>query len=214
MTGRPTKIDAIVGHRDNPTGGDPIPITVADRIVTGIQIGMYMEPAIAQAGVAKGTVYGWLHNAGLARIRTLGNDDHPSLTDLERKSIAFSDAVDIANATWEASKLGALEQLERGGTINEIVTEKIGVDADGEEHVIERTIRRETMLPDARVIMWRLTRRFPDRYHTRMELTGPDGGPLALTIEDRAAALSDTLERHLELDAPDDDLLPRRNGQG
>lgn len=193
VAGAPSKIDAIVGTDDKGA-----PITVADRITTyGLGIGLYLEPAIANAGVAKSTVYGWLSVAGKARIRTGGNDSDPSLTAHEQKCIAFSDAVERTAAAWESSKLTVLEQAERGGAELVTITEK----TDGDGNVIERTKRTEILGPDLPTIRWRLTRRFPDRYPAgRVELTGREGGPLELSVADRANALADALEAQQELE--------------
>lgn len=183
--GRPSPIDSTIGDENG------VPITVADRIVRGLRLGNYFEQAAAAAGVHRETAYGWLRVAGKARIRARGRSiDDLALTDHERRCVEFSDAVAAAEAQWEVGTLARLEQLGRGGLTR--THETIRYDADG--NLIDRTVRTETLPPNAQVLEWRLTRRFPERYGQRVERL--DGA--SLTEEEHAAALVDSLDAYLE----------------
>lgn len=191
MTGRPSDIDKIIGHRDDGT-----PITVADKIVGGLRVGAYFETAIAAAGVGKETAYGWLRTAGRLRIKSRGDLTTLDLTDHEQACVRFSDAVAEADAEWELRILGDLERLGRGDIeIGHTTTE-----TDAEGNVTKIVTRTERTLPDTRVLLWRLERRFPDRYGRRVEVTGKDGTPL-LSIDDRAETILENLKANQEAKA-------------
>lgn len=190
--GQPSKIDAIVSHRDDGT-----PITVFDRIVSALRVGQYFEHATAQAGVSKETAYGWLRLAGRLKIEAKGQlVDVAAITAHEARCIEFSDAVAEAESSWEAGALATLERLARGGVkVTKTVTKRDGA-GDGAK-VLEVTTTEEVLAPNAQVIEWRLTRRFPGRYGQRVEITGADGGPLVMSVEDRTDALASQFEAYL-----------------
>jgi hypothetical protein len=186
-TGRPSLIDAVVGCDDEGNA-----ITVADRIVAALCAGNYFEQATAAAGIHKETAYGWLRLAAQIQIRAKGRTlEDLQLSDHERRCVEFSDAVVRAEARWEASALDTLEQLGRGGVT--ATHETLKYDAAG--NLIERTVRTETLPPNAQVIEWRLTRRFPQRYGQHVEVV--DGGAL-LTDDETTSALVESLSAYLE----------------
>lgn len=198
--GRPSPIDAVVGQRE--IDGRFVDITVADRIVEGLQVGNYFEHACAAGGVTKETGYEWLRVAGRALIRARGRD----LADVdfephEVRCIEFSDSVAVAESQWVARANATLEQLARGGLITTHTTIKRGpspgVDEQGNPipgPELERTVRTETHLPNAAVLMWRLEKRFPTMYGNRLELVTPGH---ALTSEERARELVTGIEAFL-----------------
>lgn len=198
--GRPSPIDAIVGQRE--IDGRFVDITVADRIVEGLQVGNYFEHACAAGGVTKETGYEWLRVAGRALIRARGRDlVDVDFEDHERRCIEFSDAVAVAESQWVARANATLEQLARGGLITTHTTIKRGPSPGLDENgdvipgpELERTVRTETHLPNAAVLMWRLEKRFPSLYGNRLELVSPGH---ALTTEERAAELITGIEGFL-----------------
>lgn len=187
MTGRPSKIDQVVAH-----DSDGNPITAHDRIIQALRLGDYLETAAAAAGVTKDSVYHWLRTgadttARQNRATTLGQKFQP--TKFQRQCQAFSDAVARATAEWHLSALTTLEQLARGGRTARTITEK----RDGNGDLVERTVRTEELPPNAQVLEWRLTRRFPHVYSPRVDvaLLGTDDG---WADEDAAAgSLADEL---------------------
>lgn len=192
MAGRPSPIDAIIGTRT--VDGQEVPITVADRIVAALRAGNFLEHAIAASGQSKQTVYDWFKQAGLARIRTQGNPDAPGLTDHERRCMRFLDAVEEAEGIWAVDSNTTHERLGRGGIPQEVET----LEYDDAGAVTKRTVRKSVTLPDAKVIEWRLKHRFPHLYAERLELSGPGGGPIKLSQEERASALLVLVEQFRE----------------
>lgn len=182
--GRTSDIGKVVRVEDDGTQ-----VTVADAIVEGVRVGLYLEPAIAATGVGKTIVYEWMKIAGKVRTRSHGDPDVLELTDHELACCVFLDALESASGMWEKSANVELERLGRGGIAQEVVTIKI--DAEGNEEVTTRTSKT---LPDARVLMWRLERRFPSRYGQRIQLTDKDA--VELSPEERAEALVVSAREH------------------
>lgn len=205
--GRPSTIDAVVGYRD--VDGERVEITIADRIVASLRAGLFLEPAIAGSGAGKETVYGWIREAGRLRKEYRGDFTTAQLTDHQRRCIEFSDAVDEADGLWEVDSNTLLERLGRGGIPQVTTTIKRGpaprgehgeqlFDEEGRElrgAILEETTKTAHTLPDAETLKWRLTRRHPDRYAQRLELSGPGGGPLELSQEERARSLLAQIRR-------------------
>lgn len=178
MAGRPSKIDAQV-IRPNGTV-----TTVAERIVELLASGMYLERAAAEVQVHKATVYGWLAAATQARVgHALGR----RTTRHEQRCLAFSDAVDQAEARHEATSLALLERLARGGIEQKQVTEKyerqmvsrddgtVGYDLV----LVERTERTQQTLPSVAAITWKLTRRYAERWGDRITVDTGDADAAA-----------------------------------
>jgi hypothetical protein len=191
MVGRPSPIDAVIGYRDTPEG--QVEVTVSDRIVAALRAGNYLDPAAAAAGIPVDTVKGWLRLAGRLLIKHRGDTEAATLTAHERRCIAFSHAVEEAEATWEVDANTTHERLARGGLPQVTETIKRGPSPGNGEPgpVLEVQTRTTHTLPDARVIEWRLKHRFPERYSDRIEVSGPGGGPIELSQEERASALAE-----------------------
>lgn len=171
--GRPSKLDAPIVRPDGRT------TTVSERIIDLLGTGMYLERAAAECQVAKSTIYGWLEVASQARVgAALGR----RLRKHELRCVQFSDAVAQAEARHEATALGVLERLGRGGIPVEKVTEKyerqLVVDQEGRTSydlvLIERRVTTEHTLPSVAALTWKLSRRYQERWGDRIEVHGPD----------------------------------------
>lgn len=199
-------MDSIVGQRIEEHDGEQIAVdvTVTDRILASLRSGNYFEQACAQAGIHRQTGYGWLRIGARTyeRVHRLLTT-HDKLTLHEQRCIAFSAAVAQAEAEWEVNANNVLENLGRGGIVQTTVTEKTEPDATapGGFRVIERTTRRETLAPNPQVIEWRLTRRFPERYTAKVDLT-IEQKPTELSVEERARILADELRAAIVKGAP------------
>jgi hypothetical protein len=193
MAGRPSLIDQAVAYRDDGTA-----ITVADRIVAALRTGAYFENACASAGVHRETAYNWKRIAARLRISARGVDveDLP-MSEHERKCLAFSDAVEEAESTWELRSLSQLESAARGQTITQTTTKEERVERDDgtfEWVEVERVTVTREIPPNTQVVEWRLERKHPDRYGRRIEVV-PAGG--RLDPADHADALIDSLSAYL-----------------
>lgn len=196
--GRPSLIDATIDYRPDGT-----PITVQDRICAALRAGSYRGEAFRSAGLNRDTGYGYLQTAARVKLRARGGPIEalrPKPSAHELRCLAFSDAVEEADASWEIGALATLERLARGGIPQIKTVTKRGPDqADGSPGpILEKTVTEESTLPSAQVLEWRLERKFPDRYGRRVEITGAEGGPVALSIEERAADLAQVLDGYLK----------------
>lgn len=200
--GAPSKLDQVVGYRD--ADGDRVPVTAFDRIVAGQRTGNYIEVSAASAGVGRSTVFGWLKIGAQvyarAALRGLEVDDPAlDLTPHEQRCREFSDAVAEANASYEIGEQANLNRLARGGltTVRTTVkTQRQPVPGKDNEYAmveVERTVVTETLAPNAQVIEWRLTRKFPDRYALRSDLDDPLGG-----IDETAESLAGEVRTYLQ----------------
>lgn len=186
-TGRPTKIDAELRR-----GPDGEKITVADEIVERIRSGASNLDAAQSVGISKSTLQDWLREGARASARRLAGE---KLTAKERRLADFSDREAQALAEWKVEQEIQLGILSTGRE-RLIVTEK----RDSAGNLIEKSERREGIEPNAQVIEWRLERRFPEQYgRQRLEITGPEGGPIPLSIREQASeALASAAERLAE----------------
>lgn len=190
--GQPSPIDRVIGY--DPQTGDPI--TVAERIVRSIRAGNYFEPSAIAAGVTKETAYEWLRVAGKVRLTARGRPLDtltPQPTHHQRRCVEFSDAVDEAQGLWEVGANTQLEALSRGGLTVETVTEK----HDPAGKLLERTVKTETLAPNAQVIEWRLTRKNRLRYGDKLDIDAHLDGQVQLTVEERASDLMTDLAAYL-----------------
>lgn len=184
--GRPTAINEVLSTRTN-EDGTTTNVTVSDRIIETVRSGTPLEGAAGSAGITNETLWRWLREGARAQRLLHAGTKPRDLTAEQRRLATFSEEVFRAIGEWEANSNLLLERLARGGTRIVTVTEK--VDKDG--NVIDKTTKTETLGPSAAVIQWRLSRRFPDRYADRVEVTGAGGEPIS--VESRAKSLADGL---------------------
>lgn len=190
--GRPSRIDQPI------TLADGSSTTIGARIVDLIgTTGAYAERAARSAGVPKATFYGWLERAALAREKLA---QHPSLK-LPAHDVScmqFADAVEDAEARYEMTSLTALERLGQGVVRLETVVEKYEVDpTTGEGKLVERTVKSTGLAPNPNVIMWKLVRKFPERYrlhHDAGAAASASDNPIDLTPARIAEMVNDVEE--------------------
>lgn len=186
-TGRPTKLTQKL--REGPDGAA---ITVADEIIERIRSGAGTQDAAASVGIARSTLTDWLREGARHAARRLAGE---KLTAKERALADFSDREAQAIAEWKVEQEIQLGLLSTGRS-RTIITEK----RDSAGNLLEKTERTEGIEPNDRVITWRLERRFPEQYgRQRLEITGPEGGPIPLSIREQASeALTAAAERLAE----------------
>lgn len=199
--GRPPKLDQVLRTRRR--DGATVDVTIADHIIEAMRLGDYIESAAQSAGVDKRSVYEWMRvGADLSRRMHRATERGiraPKATAHEKRCLEFSHAIAQATEEWHLATIGTLEQMARGGRTIQTTTEKRAIDATtGVETVVERTVRTEVLQPSIQAIEWRLRHRFPKRYSERLEVTGAEGGPIELSIEERAAGLASQLRAYLD----------------
>lgn len=191
---RPSSINQVLRTVTSPDGKTTRKVTVADQIVQSITAGNYFEQSCAAAGVGKSTGYRWLREGALAarRLEAGGTAKKAKLTANDLACMEFWHAVVEAEAMWEVAAVTTLEQLGRGGLTHVTETER----RDPQGKLIDRTTKTETLAPDVRVLLWRLERKFPERYGKRVEVTTSVPDPL--TRDDRAEAIADQIESYMK----------------
>lgn len=187
--GRPSNIEKTIYDPDGKT------TTALERIPELIRVGMYLEPACGAAGIRPHAAYEWLRDGALA-----SNQKHTAeqlgiaceLTPYQEACIRFNHAVIHAETSWEVEQNVLLGQLARGG----LQTTRTTVKTDKDGAIIETSTVTEILPPDAKVIEWRLTRRFVERYGHRIEVSAGDRGE-HLTDVDVAEQLIGSVEEFL-----------------
>lgn len=188
--GRPSPIDKVIGHRD--VDGQQIEVTVFDRIVASVRVCAPLYEAADAAGVGRDTVAGWIKLAGKLELQHRGSLENVELTHHERRCIEFSQAVREARAQWVIDANTLHERIARGGIPQEVTTEE----RDEAGKLLKRTVRRTTTSPDPRTLEWRFKYLRPDLYADRLELTGAGGGPIEMSQEDKASALTELVRSY------------------
>lgn len=181
-TGRPPKLDLIIAHEAHPDTGADQPVTIADRILQALTAGTPEAGAAASVGLSVTALRDWRTEGNrLNQQLAAGTLNRSHLSHHQRRLADFAVEATRAIGEWEVRSNTILESLAAGGLVVETVTRKTMM-VEGAEVETERTVRKETLLPDRQVLQWRLARRFPDRYSERREITGKDGEPIPVEI--------------------------------
>jgi len=194
--GRPSPIDKVIGKKPDGT-----PITVAERMVNLVRLGNFVEHASAACGISKETHYEWVRVAARVNLAWNGDPDLTKITPHERRCVEYSDAVDQAQGEYFAADMRKLHEIGQGGIVRSRVVEKYAVEKNeqGEEVqvLLERTVTEDETLPNAAVIMWRLTRRAPKFFGNRLAIAHEDDDPGKLDERSELTALADSMEAYL-----------------
>lgn len=195
--GRSRSLDDILKH--DPTTGEPI--TVEQEILRKMATGAYVADCAAGTGLLRTQINDWLRIGNRARKKLIKGTHvlpnygeptgKPEITEHEHRLTKFCDAVDQAEDAFALDLEATIARMTHPRT-KEIVTVK--VDRRGRE--IERTVRTETLDPDASMVRFRAERHRAtrDRYKPPVaEVSGPDGG--AIPIETTATTLIEQAKR-------------------
>lgn len=195
-----TTITDVIDRRPN---GEPI--TVLDRACETLRTGGFLNDAAARCGVNVSQMREWITLGNRAQADIVqGRRTNSELSDRERECVRFASALELAEADGKMLLLGLSQRIARGGakvvtTTTTVVDGRPEVrDDDGRviRHEVPpvRTVveRHEETQPDGAMIRWRLERRWPDQFgrSSRLELTGPEGGPVQFDIAPMEALLS------------------------
>lgn len=175
MAGRPTKLTD----------------QLAAEITDGVRLGLELATVCDRTGISRDTLHRWrLRGARLRAQKLQGRLPRPGET--ERRLIAFSDAINAAEADAEHSRLATIRAAAEGGYVVTKRTTKRNAAGD----VIETVVVEETLAPVWQAAAWFLERRLPTRYAKRLEVTGAEGTPL-VPPEEQARGLADSLREFL-----------------
>lgn len=185
--GRPLKLDDPARRRQDGTV-----VTIGEAVITAVGLGQDYTAAAKGAGISTATLHTWRVKGAAARTALL-KGRKPSRNDA--RLIEFLDALERAESEAELERLAIIHRASQPFSVVKIV-EKVSVDADGNEKVIERTRTTEQRPGLWTPAAWWLERRIPAKYARRLELSGPDGGDIP--IGDRARTLADSLADYLQ----------------
>jgi hypothetical protein len=183
-----------------------VKVTYGEEILERMRQGRSQRVAAGSVGVTFETLLAWRKLGAAARSKEATGQ---KLTADEVRYRDFSLALDTAEAEAEHRLEALLDLHAQGGLV--IATERIKtvVDAQGNEKVVERTVTRESALPNTNVLKWLLERRFgPGRRVETVEVTGRDGKPIEHEV--RVGHLVEALRSYKEGQAE----LPEVTGNG
>lgn len=180
---------------------DGAEVTILDRAVETLKVGGFLNDAAARSGMDISTMQRWVRTgARLSREILQGTRTNADLTVEERDLVRFTAACAEAEAEGKMVLLGLAHRLSVGGIpmVTETTEEVEGVDPlrdpetgaivhPGFPRKVRTTRKTETAQPDGAMIRWRLERRWPEEFGrpaSRLELSGPDGGPVE--VENRS----------------------------
>jgi hypothetical protein len=171
----------IIAYQVNPTedGVDRIPVRVIDAIEQTLLSNGFMHDAAARAGLSTETLRKWRRKGVEAAGKLLAGKVRRSELDLHtRHCVELADRMDRAEAEARMALFSRVTALAQGGLQTTRIVERINASTGD---VIERRVEVSEMLPDVRALTWLLSRRYPHDFPTRIEVTGPDGGPVQVT---------------------------------
>jgi transposase len=194
IRGRPSKITDVVA-----VAKDGREITTSDRIVDAIRSGAYPERAAQAAGVPYKTFYDWLQRGARVNADLIaGKRTEATCSAFELAAAELSERVAQADAEAEEEHVLLARKLAVGGIEQVSTKNRRLVKPDGRVETEDITTKSHT-LPDAAMLRWRMAHRWPERWQgERLELSGPGGGPIELSIDEKRAKLLQALEVRAE----------------
>ena len=189
--GAPPKLDQPLTRPDGTV------TTIFDQIVNDIRVVGYVDKAAARAGIDRTTVFDWLKQGARANTART-KDPRVRLTPYQERCLAFSLAVDQAEAEALSEGMGLMLRVARGTNRTTTTTK---TDKDGK--TLEITTKVEETGTDSRALIWLLEHRWPDLLgpRSRIELTGLGGGPVELSAESPGERLDRVLTEMLDREA-------------
>jgi hypothetical protein len=162
-----------------------------DRIIEIISAGNHLATAADVAGIGESTLYQWLQ---LGRDARAARDRGERLSRRALEYAEFAESVTRARATATIHAIGVVHKAMEGGYV---LSEKETTYPDG-----KRTVARTFAAADGRLALEFVSRQAPDLWGrngvARVELTGPDGGSIAVEESTMAAALAARFQEVLD----------------
>ncbi len=167
---------------------------VIDRILAAVKGHQRLEVAAEMGGVGRATLYGWLRAGARAKDHLANGGDPAALTVLERRCADLTASIENAMGLAEAT---AVHHIVRAGLRPSVETRRttrcLGL-VDGQPVYVDEVTTTERA-PDPRALQWWLERRVPG-YGQRTELTGANGGPVAIEFAARIEAVHAKIAAH------------------
>lgn len=183
--GDPKLLEVLEEHM---VDGELVEVTRMDKIVEYIGSNASITAAAHAAGVEPGRFHGWLAIAAEARAKKVamhnGLAPRVRLTDREKVCIVFAERVEGALAANHVRAAGALTMIAEGGYREVVRTEKVAVDENGVERVIERSDRSQIAAPNVAALTTLLTRRFADTWGSEDDRTATSGASVRVTVKE------------------------------
>lgn len=161
--------------------------------------GASVEAACACAGLGRATFYDWMNRAYdiAQRVHAAREIGQPPEEVRDPEALAllrFAEAVEQVRAERQVRMLGIVDKVARGGYPTKVKSTLL---PDGTE-----VTEREWASPDWRAAAWWVERAFPAQFGKqaathRVEVSGPQGGPIAVESATVVAALSARLHEAL-----------------
>ena len=191
---------------------------LTERIEHALLAGAPITVAVDQGPIAERTYHQWKArgDAALASIDTDGDPNPDDVPETERPYAHFAQTVGRAINTWIVSRISRVAQAGEPRRVSKTVSRQVLL--NGEVRTLTTTETWEEY--DWRADAWLLERRYPRLFGkaTRLEVSGPDGEPIPLTIEaleSRALLAVDELEaRRQRMGQPDPIALPPASPTG
>ena len=174
-----------------------VPVTYMERIVEAVSLGGFLHDAAARIGVTVETLRDWRRQGNAARAQVLaGTRRRSQLSARQRQYAELAANMETAEAEARLRLLGLGQQLAQGGRQRTETTIRTIAPTGGTPQLVETTERTLVAEPDARMITWLLAHRWPaDFGATRVELTGPDGGPVNVHTEPALDQLRQAIDK-------------------
>lgn len=159
--------------RGRPKGSTRLHPGLIEEVAALVRDKRTLDSACVSAGIPMATYRKW-KGRGMEALMVL--DATGVIPEGEAIFVDFVLALEKARAEAHAEVAGVAHRLMLGGEVSAIT--RTYNDAGD---VIQETI--EFTKPDRQAILWWLERSFPMDYQRRVELSGPDGGPIPVEVE-------------------------------
>ena len=192
---RPRDLDEVVRTEED-AQGNPRPVTLLDAMVEAMSVSGITADVAARAGITAAQLRDWrAKGARAVNDVLLGTRKLGQLTAEERQCAALDERLRKAENEARLFLAGTARREAQGG--RQVRKTKVKHQrVEGALVEVERVEITETAAPDGAMLRWLLATRWPDEYgRARLELSGPDGGPIPVELRSASDKLLDDLSR-------------------